>query len=95
MARMGQRCWTHATSMWDVRIGKRGRPKTRRQTRTREYQEDSGHGQPKTGANVVDTNNIRKFSVTKSAQIRESGYTSANLADRSACYKFLVSTQRR
>lgn len=101
VARMGQRRCVQATSMWDVRIGKRGRPKTRWQTRTREYQEDSDHGQPKTGANVVDTNNIRKTSVTNSAHIRESGHTSvysdasANLADRSMYYEFPVSTQRR
>jgi hypothetical protein len=71
VARMDQRRWPHAASMWHVRVG-RGRtvkPKTPRQTRYREKPEDTGHKQPKPGANGEDKHNNLTTNVTHCADI--------------------------
>jgi hypothetical protein len=52
-----------------VNVGRKNRQKGSTEDPMKEYQEDSGHGQPKTGVNVVDTNNIRKTRITNTAHI--------------------------
>jgi len=71
VARMDQRKWPHAASIWGVRVGRRrtGKPKTPWQTRSREKQEGKGHKQQKPGANGEDKQNNPTTNVTYCADI--------------------------
>lgn len=70
-ARMDQRRWPHAASIWGIRVGRgrTGKPKTTWQTRSREKQEGTGHKQPKPGANGEDKHNNLTTNVTYCADI--------------------------
>lgn len=95
--------WSSAGGHAYINVGRKNRQKgSTGDPMTDTYKRVSGGQWPLAAKNrIVDTNNIRKTSVTNSAHIRESGYTSAfsdasaNSTDRSVYYKFPVSTQRR
>lgn len=71
VARMDQRRWAHAVSIWGVRVGRgrTGKLKTAWHTRYKEKHEDTGHKEPKPGANGEDKQNDLTTNVTYSADI--------------------------
>jgi hypothetical protein len=68
VARMDQRIWSQATSVWDIRLGKRalGDRRPNGQTPSRE-QQDRDHEQLKIGANGENTHNIRKSDISRNS----------------------------